>query len=336
MWSPSDVRSESGGRHSKRATDAALTDVREPVDGGVETAPNGDTPSDNGRSMPNPADSPFFAPGPTDQPVLRRRRIGEVLVSMGVLTEEQLLDCLAAQAKSPTGRPRKRLGAIIVDRKLATERQVIQALADAMQLPVVDLAVTPVSASAARLIPRAVAERHLILGLKLDGNVLTVATSDPTNIVALDDVRLYAKTEVSWVVASERAIRQHLNRIWSIEEDASDITTLFEEDDFTDEALADGAGAEATPVVRLVNAILADAVRAEASDIHIEPQLKEVRVRFRVDGLLRDVMKVPRSAAAGVISRIKIVSGLDIAERRRPQDGRTRLHVDDESIDARV
>ena len=168
---------------------------------------------------------------------------------------------------------------------------------------------------------------------------MTVATSDPTNVVALDDVRLHTDAqEVLVWVATEAQVRQQIDRVWSLSEDSSDVSTIFDDLTETEEAPADvvDLATEAAPVVKLVDVILADAVRARASDVHIEPQAGELRIRYRIDGLLRDVMTVPRSAALATVSRIKIVSGLDIAERRRPQDGRARLMVDGAAVEARV
>jgi type IV pilus assembly protein PilB len=137
------------------------------------------------------------------------------------------------------------------------------------------------------------------------------------------------------MVATESQISDQLTRAWSLAEDSSDVSTFFEETGPADED--DGAStSDAAPTVRLVNLVLADAVRMGASDIHIEPQRDSLRIRYRVDGVLREVMSVPRSALASVVSRLKIVSGLDIGERRLPQDGRTRIAVDGQLVDARV
>lgn len=269
----------------------------------------------------------------------RRRRIGEVLVSSGTITEDQLHEALAAQAAQPTDQPRKKLGTMIVALGLASEMQIADALGEAIGLQVVDLAQTAISPETARVIPRNVAERYGVLALEWNGRTLKVAIADPTNVVALDDARLYTKAhDLHVVVATESGIREHLGRIWSLAEDSSDMVTMLEDVDAESDSdfITTSKDADSTPVVRLVNVILADAVRARASDIHVEPQLRDVRIRYRIDGLLRDVMTVPRNAAAPLTSRIKIISGLDIAERRRPQDGRARLSVDGISLDARI
>jgi type IV pilus assembly protein PilB len=267
----------------------------------------------------------------------RRRRLGEVLVGGGVITAEALNDCLADQATQPR-ETRQRLGHIIVSRGLATEADIATGLARALGLEMVDVSRVPIAPATARLVPRAVADRYCVLGIEQSGDRLTLAMADPTDVVALDDVRLYTKARtIAVVVGTETGIREYLNRAWSLEGDASDVADMFEgltEDLAREEDEANDA--ESTPTVRLVNVILSDAVRARASDIHLQPELDGLRVRYRVDGLLRDVMTVPRSAMASMTSRVKIISGLDIAERRRPQDGRTRMTVDGESIDARV
>ena len=284
--------------------------------------------------------TPPGAPPQGSAPASARRRIGEVLVAQGLLTEEKLAEALAAQRDVPPGQQRKRLGLVVIALGLATEKQVAEALAEALGLDLVDLGRTIVVPEHVRLLPRAVAERSGIIILEREGGRLKLASSDPTNVVALDDVKLYTGAqELSVVVATDSQVRDHLARAWSLSEDSGDMSTLFEgldsdadrdAEDYNQQAV------EAAPIVRLVDVILADAVRARASDVHIEPQAGELRIRYRVDGLLRDVMTVPRSATSAAVSRVKIVSGLDIAERRRPQDGRAKLTVDGLVVEARV
>lgn len=277
---------------------------------------------------------------PEPAPRRARRRIGEVLIEQGLLTEEQLQGALKSQQEPPPGQSRKRLGQVVTDLGLATERDVARALAEALGLPLVDLGRTVLVPEHVRLLPRAVAERSGIMVLERQGNRVTVATADPTNVVALDDVKLYTgASDLVVVVATDSQVRDHLTRAWSLSEDSAEMGTLFEglSDDGPDEAASLQADAvEAAPIVRLVDVLLADAVRARASDVHVEPQAGDLRIRYRVDGLLRDVMTVPRNATASAVSRIKIVSGLDIAERRRPQDGRAKLSVDGMVVEARV
>ncbi len=287
--------------------------------------------------MTSPA--PASAARPAYDDPRRRRRIGEVLVEQGLLTDAQIQQALALQQATPPGQPRPRLGTLVITAGFATERQVAEALAEALSLPLVDLGRTLVVPEHVRLLPRAVAERSGVIVLERQGSRVTVATSDPTNVVALDDVKLYTGTaELTVVVAIDSQVRDHLARSWSLSEDASDVSTMFE-DMTADEAPdvdVNAQAVEAAPIVRLVDVVLADAVRARASDVHVEPQAGDLRIRYRVDGLLRDVMTVPKNATAAAVSRIKIVSGLDIAERRKPQDGRAKLTVDGFTVEARI
>ncbi len=271
---------------------------------------------------------------PDDEPGQDRRRLGDVLVDAKVITEAELTAALDAQ-RTVIG-SRRRLGHVLVDLGVVTERQITEALADQLRLEVVDLNRVVISPESVRLLPRGVGRRLGMLILSREGRRLTLAASDPTDVVALDDVRLHTgATELVVMVATESQISDQLTRAWSLAEDSSDVSTFFEETGPTDED--DGAStSNAAPTVRLVNMVLADAVRLGASDIHIEPQRDSLRIRYRVDGLLREVMSVPRSALASVVSRLKIVSGLDIGERRLPQDGRTRIAVDGQLVDARV
>ena len=266
-----------------------------------------------------------------------RRRLGEVLVTHGVIDEIQLDELLAEQAtlRSTDGSGRMRLGQLVVFRGLGTEEQVADALGDLLALDVVDLSIEPVDPTVAQLVPRAMAERFGLIVLAREETGLRVAASDPTNVLALDDVRIHTRERSLHVVVSTHSqIAAQIKRVWSIGDEAADAVELLsiEHDDNQD----DDDTVDQTPTVRLLDALLGDAVRGGASDIHVEPQRDAVRIRYRIDGLLRDMMTVPRNAGPSMISRLKIISGLDISERRVPQDGRTRISVDGTAIDARV
>ena len=273
---------------------------------------------------------------PPDDVSSRRRKLGEVLVETGVLSEQALLDCIAAQTDE-LPRARQRLGEMLVERGLVSERDIATSLARVLNLPTAELTHASVSPDAARLIPRSVSERYGVIALESANDQMTLAMSDPTDVVALDDVRLYTRVRtIHVVVSTDTAIRNQLKRVWSLGEGAAEVASMDDVDVapvFDDEA---AAVINDAPVVRLANDVLRDASRSLASDIHLEPERTGLRIRYRVDGLLRDVMTVPRGPMAALTSRIKIMSGLDIAERRRPQDGRTRLEVDGVQVDARV
>jgi type IV pilus assembly protein PilB len=267
-----------------------------------------------------------------------RRRLGDVLIERDLITQAQLDEALAMQRQLP-GKDRKRLGKLIVEMGFLTERQIAEALAELLALELIEGGDLAVPMEVARLLPRQVAERArvLILGRTTDG--LRIATADPTNVVALDDVRAYTGSQsLSLVVATDSMIQEHIARIWSMTEDAGAMSKLTDDaaaTDLAEEAML-ARVADQAPTVKLVNQILADAVRLGASDIHVEQQHDGIWVRNRIDGVLRDVTRVPKGAAPALVSRLKIVSGMDIAQRRLPQDGRMKIAANGVAIDARV
>ncbi|MCD5352314.1 ATPase, T2SS/T4P/T4SS family [Kineosporia mesophila] len=274
---------------------------------------------------------------PGQSPPAGRRRLGDVLVDSGLLTAAQL-DLALADQRRPDA-PRRRLGQVVSDLGFATERDVAEALAKLLGLQIVDLSRTMPAPDVVRLLPRAVAERTRVLVLDRTSKGLLVAAADPTNVLALDDVKLYTRSaDITVMVATDSQIRDQLARAWSLGSDSSAVSMAEEsvEEDEADLSSLGGSADDEAPIVKLVNRIFGDAVRLRASDIHVEVQREVLRVRYRIDGLLRDVMNAPRRIATSVISRIKIMSGLDISERRIPQDGRTRIVVEGMSIDCRV
>ncbi len=265
-----------------------------------------------------------------------RRRLGDVLIERDLLTRDQLEQVLEVQRKL-TGKDRKRLGQLIVEMGFLTERQVAEALAELLALELVDGNDFAVPMEVARLLPRQVAERAhvLVLGRTHDG--LRVATADPTNVVALDDVRAYTGSHtLSLVVAPESLIREQIARVYSMAADPRLLTLPSEVQVDPAEEAALAKAADQAPTVQLVNQILSDAVRVGASDIHIEQQLDGVWIRHRIDGVLRDITRVHKGAAPALVSRLKIISGMDIAERRLPQDGRMKIAANGVAVDARV
>ncbi len=277
--------------------------------------------------MPVPA-----TPGPTG-----RRRLGDLLVDSGLITAAQLSQALTAQQQRPGGR--LRLGQVLVELKLADERDIALSLADQLGLPSVDLAKRTLPPDAVRSLPQAMSERHgvCVVEIRDDGKAV-LAMTDPTNVVALDDARAMLRKDVVPVVGLESQIRDQLKRAWSLSADSAGIVAMTDQMTIDDvsESLDSARAVEDAPTVQLVNRILTEAVNLRASDVHIETQRDSLRVRFRIDGILRDVIVAPKGAAGSVISRIKIISGLDISERRVPQDGRTRIVVDRHEIDTRV
>jgi type IV pilus assembly protein PilB len=258
------------------------------------------------------------------------RNLGEILVDQGIITPEQLADALTEQESS--GRS---LGRILVDRRMLTEKELVGALATQIGYRFVDLDDYEVDPRAATMIADSVLRRSVILPVGFEDGRLVVAISDPTNIVALDDVRTITKMDIRPVVATREDILAAIGKYSAMAEDIEAIAgDLMGDDDFGD--LADlKAVTEDAPIVKFVNLLISQAVADGASDIHIEPGERDLRVRYRIDGVLHEVMRAQRSIQAGVISRLKIMAEVDIAERRIPQDGRISITAHGKSIDLR-
>jgi type IV pilus assembly protein PilB len=254
-------------------------------------------------------------------------RVGEILVKSGVISQQQLLKALEDQRK--TG---NRLTDTIVSLGYAKEVAVLKALEKFYKLPGIDLHTFPVQKSAADLIRRDFCEKNVLIPIQTVGEQgLLVAFSEPGDIQVMDNLRFLTKKKIQQVVATESAIFAAIDRYMS----ATPIRTLTEEspedenESDVDVVLNASFGAEGNledvPVIKFVNTILAEAIRKKASDIHFEPYEKRFRVRFRIDGNMIEFQNQPVSTAPAVVSRIKIMSRLDIAEKRRPQDGRIKI-----------
>jgi type IV pilus assembly protein PilB len=272
----------------------------------------------------------------------RRRRLGEMLIDQGVITEEQFAEVLARQ-KLEKG---SRVGRLLVDLGYATEAQICEVVADQLNIPAADMVAVDVPNEVLALVSRELATKHACLPWFVEGRDLYLIMADPTNVTAADAIAFHTSLKVKPVVAPESEVVAALERFYAGEEeslaqfenldlaDQLSVVTEGERDAGGDEDLE--TAAMGAPLVKLVNAILADAIRAGASDIHVEPQQKGVDLRYRVDGMLRKVMTMPKRVQAKVASRLKIMSHMDISERRKPQDGRTFLRVAGRSFDMRV
>ena len=270
-------------------------------------------------------------------------RLGEILLNAGVITKDQLQHAIEVRREAKGKKPR--LEAVLVQLGYTTEEAVAQALAADLNLPYIDLATVDIDPKLVKQIPQWLAERHRLVPIRKTADDLMVAMTDPTNLVAIDDIRVSVNVgKVSVGVAPMGAVLEMIERMYSIDlaateilnrlGSAADVEVLSDEDDEDDQFDADDQ--EMAPIVALTNAVIADAVRGRATDVHIEPQPTDVEVRYRVDGVLREVMSLPKHIQGLVVSRLKIMAGMDIAERRRPQDGRTRVLVDGRQVDARV
>ncbi|HEU5454203.1 MAG TPA: ATPase, T2SS/T4P/T4SS family, partial [Nocardioides sp.] len=239
-----------------------------------------------------------------------------------------------------------RLGYTLVKLGMIEETEVTKMLARQYRMPAVDLSRFEVDPKIIKLLPADIAVKHTVLPLKRDGRTLTVAIADPNNVTAIEDLKFITRCDVFPVIAGEYTLRNAIERHYqqsdaqlqtllkSVEaEENADLEVVEEQED---EQVRAQDLAEDAPVVKLINGILTDAVKRGASDVHIEPFEHEMRVRYRVDGALQEVMKPPAKWRAALTSRVKIMAQLNIAERRVPQDGRIKLKMGTRVIDFRV
>ncbi|MCH8143318.1 MAG: type IV-A pilus assembly ATPase PilB [Gemmatimonadetes bacterium] len=264
-------------------------------------------------------------------------RIGDLLVGEGLISQEQLEQALIEQRSSGA-----RLGYVLVKLGFVLEIEITKMLARQYHVPAVDLSRFEVDEKIIKLVPSDVALKHTVLPLKRDGRSLTVAMAEPGNMQIVDDLKFITRCDIVPVIAGEYTLRTAIEKYY--EQTDAQLASLLEgmEDEDLEiveeeeEEEADYAIADDAPVVKLINGLLTDAVRRGASDIHIEPFETELRVRYRIDGALLEVMKPPLKLKAALTSRVKIMSNLNIAERRVPQDGRIKIKVGKRVIDFRV
>jgi type IV pilus assembly protein PilB len=269
-------------------------------------------------------------------------RIGELLVREGQVTRDQLANAQREQKQSGTS-----VTYNLVKLGYIPEIELTKMLARQYRMPAVDLSKFEVDPKIAKLIPNELATKNLVLPLKRDGRTLTVAVADPTNLGIIEDLKFITRYDIFPVIAGEFTLRNTIEKYYEASDTAmqslldemteeGELEVLESEADDAPNAAALAAAVDDAPVVKLLNAIMTDAVKRGASDIHFECFEHELRVRYRIDGALQEVMKPPLKMKAALISRFKIMSSLNIAERRVPQDGRIKLKMGKKVIDYRV
>jgi type IV pilus assembly protein PilB len=298
---------------------------------------------------PAPAPVPTAAaPSPAGVVPDRRQgsmsRLGDRLVSEGLISQEQLQKALTEQRGGSD-----KLGTVLVRLNLVTEDDLVAFLSRQYNVPSISLSKLDVEPELLKLVPEQIARKHEVLPVKRQGNVLTLAMADPTNVFALDDVGFMTNLQIQPMVASQGALRKAIEHFYEGGGGVTEIMAEMEGIESDVEVVEGGEeaftkadvfelkeSADEAPVVRLINMILTDAIRRGSSDIHLEPYEKVFRVRFRVDGVLHEIMTPPKRMEAALTSRVKIMASLDIAERRLPQDGRIKLRYHQREIDFRV
>ena len=268
-------------------------------------------------------------------------KLGQMLLKAGAITQDQLEEALSKQ-KSVGGT----LGLNLTSMGILTEQQILEYLGKQLNVGVIEIDPENLDQNIATLIPPDVAKKFNVVAVAKRGNTLTVAAADPTNIFVLDSIKFVTGLNVKPVISSESSIKAAIDSLYETDSDidsmedvlrdfeGGELEVLAEEEDLEEEALE--AALSAAPLVRLVDSIIVDAIRRGASDIHIEPYERAVRVRYRIDGTLIEMSPIPFRLKAAVVSRLKIMSDLDISERRVPQDGRIKVKTSGKTVDLRV
>ena len=265
-------------------------------------------------------------------------RLGDLLIAAGVIGQEELQKALSIQKQT-----RERLGDVLIENGMITERQLIEALQMQLGVDFVDLTAVSIPLELAKFVPRSIAKKYCVVPVKLVKDELYVAMSDPLNFVAQEEIKAASHKQVVPMIATRRATESAINTLYGNEGAARAIEEMKREagDSQTDIIPAqmaqtvDNAANEA-PTIRFVNSVIERAIAERASDIHLEPQEGEMVVRMRIDGALRRVFTVPSNLQATVISRLKIMGGMNISERKIPQDGRAMYSAKGKDIDLRI
>ena len=263
---------------------------------------------------------------------LTKKRLGDLLVEAGKISKDQLEHVLKSQRTSG-----KRIGQLLIEENIITEDDILNVLEVQLGIQRVYVDSITVDLDAVKSIPESLASRYNLIPVGYENNTIKVVMSDPLNIFALDDVKIASGYEVDMLIASSEEISRAIDKYYSgqfVQKAADDLSKAqgakaAEENKEIDDI-------KNAPAVRLADSIIKNAVKARASDIHIEPFEKYIKIRFRVDGELQEILKSPKDTAAALVTRIKIMANLNIAEKRLPQDGRRLTNVDDKDFDLRV
>ena len=238
----------------------------------------------------------------------------------------------ALEVAAETGRP---LRDVLVDERIVTEIELAEALAEAYGMKSVDIISYPIDVAAAAKIPVALSRRHRVLGIAIDDEEIVVAVSDPGDVIAIDDVRAATGLTVRTVVAARDELNKAIDRFQRAESDLDDVAASLGDNDLPIANTLDSVNEDA-PIVRYVNSLIEQAIENRASDLHLEPTDSDLRIRYRIDGVLHEIDTVPRGVQSALLSRLKIMANIDITERRVPQNGRITVELGGRGVDLRV
>jgi len=259
------------------------------------------------------------------------KQLGDILLEGGLVSPTQLEAAYMEQER--VGRA---LGRVLIEQGVLTESQLVAALATQIGLRFVDLSEFSVDGSAIGRVPGAVCRRHSAMPIGFEEGRLLVAMADPANVFAIDDIRSLTGMDVKPVVATRADVAAAIDRFYRADSDLDDLTSVLDAQDEEDDLSKVKEIVEDAPIVKYVNLLITQAIQDRASDIHLEPTETDLRVRFRIDGVLHEVMRSPKAIQSGVISRLKIMADINIAERRIPQDGRLSVNAHGKKVDLRV
>ena len=262
------------------------------------------------------------------------KQLGDILLDEGLVTEAQLMAALDEQVIRGES-----LGRVLVGIGMLTEAQLVRALANQVGMPFMELSDYPIDRTAVALLPGAMCRRYTVLPIGVVEGCLVLAMADPGNVLAVDDARTLARMPVQTVVATRDDLVTAIDRFCRADDEIDDLASAFEEtldQGDTDLSRVGDSIEDDAPIVRFVNLLVTQAIQDRASDIHIEPAETDLRVRYRIDGVLHEMQRAPKQIQSGVISRLKIMADIDIAERRKPQDGRMSVTHQGRKIDLRV
>jgi type IV pilus assembly protein PilB len=269
---------------------------------------------------------------------------GEMLVSKGLLSRRELIEALNEQRERGG-----RLGEVLIQLKMLNDQDVTHALAEHLSIEYIHLDINEIDMNIARMLPEGIAKRFCLVAIGKTDNKIIIAMADPLNVIAIDTITLKIKHQIKVMISSSKEIQQTIDMIYhgsdveeqqlrdlvELEVDTEDHETSLEED-ATESDITSEIAATKAPVIRFVDLLLSQAVKSRASDIHIEPQENSMMIRMRIDGILRDMVPPAKKMQSAVITRVKILSNMNIAERRLPQDGRFKMKTSGRNIDVRV
>ena len=264
---------------------------------------------------------------------MKSKRLGDILISDGLLTQEQLEEALAQQKQT-----HERLGAVLIEYGYITEKELIDALRNQLGIDFIDLTKTTIDPSMSRYIPKALAQEYEIVPIQVVRDNLFIAMSDPLNFMAIERARNTSRKNIVPMIASSAAVKHSINILYENVNAAEAMAAMRAEAGIREDAVVESEqdAAEEGPTIRLVNSIIERAMVESCSDIHIEPTEGDMQIRMRIDGRLHKVLTIPADLKDSVISRIKVMSHMNIVERRIPQDGRINMKVKGRDVDMRV